>query len=115
MRPDDFQAFYGRDLPYTAKGWVAELDGKIIGIGGFALLGMPALAFSDMTEEMKAFPITIMRESKRIMAELAKTRSSAYCLASKEFPNSAQFLERLGWVWQRSDPNGEIYAWQSLS
>ena len=115
MRPEDFRSFYGRDIPFSARGWVAELDGRVIGLAGFALLGNPPMAFSDMTEEMKAFPVTIMRESRKVMKTLAKDRKTAYCLASKDLPGSEKFLQRLGWKWHTTDPNGEIYAWQTRS
>ena len=115
MKRQDFVDFYGTEPPYSFKAWVAELDGKVIGLAGFALGGAVPMAFSDMTEEMAKYPVTIMRESRRVMNELAGVGRPLHCLASKHLPNSEAFLQRLGWTWFRHDENGEVYTWQSPS
>lgn len=102
-------AFYGSPLPVSARAWVAELDGEVIGIAGYYLKGGAALVFSDMTDAMRAYPVTIMREAKRVMAEI---RVPAVCIASSERKGSARFLRRLGWTFARSTDEGEAYAWQ---
>lgn len=43
----DLRQFYGRDIPWTVRAYVADLDGEIIGIGGYYMVGNAAYAFTD--------------------------------------------------------------------
>lgn len=109
-RPADFEAFYGRRLPYTARAWVAELDGEVIGIAGwYRRADGYALAFSDMTDAMRMWPGMIMREAKRFMGALS---GPAVCVANCNEEGAARFLSHLGWRKVGVCEDGEVYAWQ---
>ncbi len=44
----DFKEFFADDLPRPrARAWVAEVDGKVLGIGGYYFAGENAVAFSN--------------------------------------------------------------------
>ena len=105
------RAFYGHDLPFSARAWVAEVDGEVIGIAGYYLRGGAALVFSDMREAMKAYPVTIMREARRLMARI---KVPAVCIADPDLPGSGRFLERLGWRFDRRTEEGDQYTWPIL-
>lgn len=107
-RAADFRAFYGRALPRSGRAWVAELDGKVIGLAGYYLMGGRAFVFSDMDEAMARYPVTIMREARRLMAGL---RLPALCIADPARETSGRFLERLGWRLVGPGDEGDIYAW----
>lgn len=108
-RPSDFEAFYGRRLPYTAWAWVAEQDGEVIGIAGYYVRDGWVQAFADMDDAMRMWPGTIMREAKKFMARL---KSPAACIASPAEKNAAGFLEHLGWRHIGTSAEGDVYAWQ---
>ena len=95
----------------TVRAWVAELDGRPIGIMGYTVQrGQPAAAmFSDMKDEMRAFPKVIVREARRLLAEM---RFPAVCIASGREKGAGRFLRRLGWQYLDTSDEGDIYVWR---
>jgi hypothetical protein len=97
--------------------WVGELtdgDGsRLIGIGGFAVLGGHYRAFVDLTPEASAYPMTLMRWGRRLMAE-ARRRGIRHVYAEPQAdePGARRWLASLGFEPdQRS--SGALWRWQS--
>lgn len=96
----------------SIKAWVAELDGKLIGLGGVALYGGRWYAFLDLEEEMRPYKMTLMRAAKRFFAEMRlQGVKFVYAEADLEESNAPRWLGSLGFS---VDPrSGYLYRWRS--
>lgn len=104
---EDFEAFYGKAERRTARAYVADLDGKVLAIGGVYYDGANVIAFSSMASEMRQFPLTIMRGARKIM-DLVRGRP-CWAVADDGYTNAPRLLERLGF----SHVSGRVYRWTS--
>lgn len=65
------------------------------------------MVWSDIREGAEVPKVTIYRAAKALMEKLGDT--PAICFTT---PASASFLERLGWVYDRTEDEGEVYLWR---
>ena len=93
---EDAKAYWGKSLPVSVRGYVAELDGKVMGIAGLAYAPTQIRAFADMAEGGQKYPMTIMRITKLVKALLNETKAPVYCNADEALPNARKFLEHVG-------------------
>lgn len=101
----DFRQFFGRLPETTVRARAIEIDGEVVGIGGYYVLGEQAVMFSD--HKPGAIPkITIWREVKAFMDTI---EMPAICRCTK---GSERFLQRLGWVLAEHTDDGDLYRWQ---
>jgi hypothetical protein len=102
----DVSAFYGRTLPVTVRAWVAEADGSVEMVAGYANRGEYTEVFSDSTDAIRANKFGIARAAKQIMAEVEK-HAGRPLIAAAESENSRRALEFLGF----EHLNGDAYIW----
>ena len=92
----DAQAFYGKPHPYTFIGYVAELDGEIIGIAGVFFDGGKRVAFSDLKPEVRKYR-KFMVKTLKILAELFDSLGvPVYAVANQAEPTAPYLLIKLG-------------------
>lgn len=105
----DFLAFVGELPPYRVKAWLGEVDGRIVGISGVAYPAnsVPVL-WADLTDEARAYPVTLHRAALKFLATLNHSRLVAS--ASSDVPAARRWLERFGFVatGHRTE-TGEVY------
>lgn len=116
LRPtiaSDFAHFLEVPLPNRVMAITAELEGRIIGIGGFRFTpdGVVA-AFVLMKEEARRYRVAIHRAGLRAMAQArAAGIRRIVALAEETRPEAAPWLARLGfrpvehqgetvWLWE---------------
>lgn len=106
LRPatrSDIIEFYG-SVKWTFRAFAADLDGKVLAVGGIYYDGGNRVAFSSMRNEMRRFPVTIMKGAKLIMTLLDKP---TIAIANPTEPGAPRLLERLGF-----EPRGNgVYEW----
>lgn len=107
-RAEDMDAFYEKKNQGTMRALVAELDGKPIAIGGIMYQDGKVVAFSQMKEEMRKFPMTIMRGAKAI-TKLLKG-SGAIARASDQEKHAPKLLSHLGF--ETLDARSRTYRWR---
>ena len=81
----------------TIRGYVAELDGRILGIMGVQH-GNPPVAFSQMTDEMRSYPKTIVQAIRLFKRMLEDNYEFVIAAASLVEPNTYRVLERAGFL-----------------
>lgn len=109
----DLDAFYGDKRPkVTQRAIVVELDGEILGVASLNYFGDQITATSEMRDELKAYPLTIMKAARQFAEILNKHGGGVLAVASKEIPRSAQFLERVGFEYIGTITDGRVYRWQ---
>ena len=110
---EDIATFSG-NLPNrpTVRAVVGEIDGRIVGMGGFARTNARWIAFCDLTPEVRPYKMTIMRTALRLLCEARRDGIRfVYADADLNEPRSLAWLARLGF---EPDPrSGTLYRWSS--
>jgi hypothetical protein len=93
----DLDAYYGPepDRP-TISAVVGELDGKLIGCGGFAHVKGILVAFCDLKDEARKFRVQLVREARKLVAEMAATGKVIYATADMSEPHVEHWLRVMG-------------------
>ena len=109
---DDIETFSDMADKPTIRAWVGELDGRIIGIGGFAFSHGRWIAFCDLTDEAKKHKMAIMRAGKMALNEARKQGIKfIYAEADLKQTGSIRWLKSLGF---ELDPRtAYLYRWRS--
>lgn len=108
-RAGDFETLYHEPLRHSIWAHTAELDGRVVGIGGIAYIGKQPVLFSRMVDELRPHKRFIVRCAKRA-AEMARVAHAAAVANPKE-PLSCRLLMRIGLAWCGTMPEGEVFAW----
>ena len=107
---DDIEAFSKLRNKPTIMAWVGDIDGRIVGIAGFARTSGRWYGFCDLHEEARPHKMKIARAARRAMQE-AKRRGIRYVYAQidPEEPGAEPWLRSLGF---RIDPRmPSLYRW----
>jgi hypothetical protein len=107
LRPateSDFIAMFGEPPQHRARALAAEIDGRLIGLGGFALV-MPGetcacefwVCFMRATDELRARPVALHRAGLRMMGEAKKLGiRRLLALAEPGIEAAPRWLRRFG-------------------
>lgn len=107
---EDIDAFSDLTNKPTTKAVVAELDGKIIALGGIATHQGRWYGFVDLTEEMRPHKMTIMRAAKRFLADSKRDGVKyIYAEVSPVEPRAEAWLTSLGFSLDLR--SGRLYRW----
>lgn len=117
LRPtiaSDFAQLIDVPLPNRVMAITAELDGRVIGVGGFRFTpdGVVA-AFVLMAQEARRYPVAIHRAGLRAMAQArAADIRRIVALAQPDNPAAERWLARLGFI--PVDQGGEtVWLWEN--
>ena len=98
LRPatvEDVAQFYGGASLYSVRAIAAELEGKIVGIGGVYRVGKQMIVFTEMKPEMLSYKKDIIRASRLVLAIIEKySIVSAYI--APEIPTAESFGKHFG-------------------
>lgn len=94
----------------TVEATVAELDGKLIAVGGFAFLQGMVFLFLELKPEARRFKVTMHRMALA-MIEKAKRRGFKFVYAQTDGtePTAPRWLARLGFI----EIGIGLYRWQA--
>lgn len=97
----------------TTEGLAADLDGKLIGIGGFAHYQGRVWAFLNLTPEARPFKVTLHRAALDLMKR-ARARGffNVYAQTDGSEPTADRWLKRLGFAPQPPAYGKGLYRWQ---
>ena len=94
---DDLLAYWAVDeIPRTVRGFVAEQDGRIMGLAGVMYARTTLIGFCEMEPEGSRYPMTIMRMVRKVQALMREIGAPVFAVADEQYPNSQAFLERVG-------------------
>lgn len=92
----DAVAYYGGPPRASFKGFVAELDGEIIGIGGVFYEDGAAVAFSEMKEPMRKYRKAKARACRILCDMFDGIGRKVYAAACESEPTAPYLLVKLG-------------------
>jgi hypothetical protein len=107
----DLVAFYGEPLPHPVRAMVADLDGVPVAVAGVMMIpDQPAVFFSDMRLEMRAFPLWILEGARRVVRQFAAPGMLAFACPDERDPG--RLLRALGFeATGITIPAGEVFQW----
>ena len=109
----DIEAFSDMPGKPTIKAIVGDLDGRIIGIGGVALIAGRWIAFCDLTPDARKYKMTLARAAIRFIRDL-KEQGVKFIYAeadTKNEPRAVEWIRSLGF---ELDPRSGInYRWKA--
>lgn len=101
--------FGDRGQEPTFKGVAGLVDDKLAAIGGVRFIGGRLVAFCGVRDEARRFPKALHQAAKQLFADLGKHHARIIAERDDDEPNSARWLERLGF---RPDDDG-IWVWRN--
>ena len=108
----DLVQFYGAKRPTSSvRGVVVDRDGEILGVIGLAYEKRQMQAFSSMKEDMRKYPMTIMRAVKKFQEVLKKYGSNVLAIANQNEKNSDRLLQSVGFQFMGDISAGRLYQW----
>lgn len=104
---------------YRLRAWTELVAGRVVGIGGVQIMQDGTLvAFADLTEEARRYPLSLHRAAVQFMGELKRTGvRRVVAAADPAQPAAERWLERLGFKPVEIPGSGPgtgitIYLWQ---
>ena len=93
----------------SMKAWCGDINGRIIGIGGFYFHNGRWVGFCDLTDEARAYKVAFMKTAKMAVEDMrASGHKFIYAEIDKSFPMAPRWIESLGFERQ---PSG-LWRWQ---
>ena len=115
MRPataEDIAHFSDMEVTPTIRGWVAEQDGELLGIAGFARARGRWWAFFDITDKLRAHKKFIVKSGKKFIEEAQRQGVRyLYAEADPNEPLAVRWMESLGFELDRR--SGTLYRWKN--
>lgn len=94
----DAVAYFGGPPKLSFRGFVAELDGEIIGIGGVYYDNGVPIAFSEMREPMRRYRKARAKACRILTRFFDQLGGKVYAVACPTEPTAAALLAKLGFV-----------------
>lgn len=108
----DAEDFYNGKKPMRSlRGFVAVLEGRVIGIAGVYFDGKTMVAFSDMKEEMRKYKKDIVRGTRVVLAMLEERGTAVFAVCKDE--RAMAFVRRCGFQEMGSALDGRLMVWNN--
>lgn len=98
--------------PYTnsLRGLAVKRGDETLAIAG-VMHSAHLQVFSEMTDEMRQYPIMIMKTAKRLLRIMESYSQPLYAIASVDEPTSESFLKHLGFEYLNQNEDGRYFIW----
>ena len=106
---------YPSQPPYRSRAIVVKKDGRVIGIGGLGFPPhMPPVLWSDISDELRALPVTLHRTGLRFIDEArAQGVRIMYATTDAEFEAAERWIRRLGFEQTGEVQDGKkVWVWR---
>lgn len=105
---DDLIARYG-SCDYTLLAYVGVVDGEVIGLGGVAFVQGRAIAFFDITDELRQMPVFLTKTALTVLRRARQLgHRHIFCGPEPGEPRARPWLERIGF----KDIGNGVLEWQ---
>lgn len=94
--PTDAVAFYGAPAKMSFRGFVAELDGEVVGIGGVYYDNGVPIAFSEMRPPMRKYKKAMAKACRILTRFFDQLGGRVYAVACSTEPTAPYLLAKLG-------------------
>lgn len=102
-------AFYGdKGRGPTVKGVAAFVDGRLVAVGGLAIVSGKVVAFCDLKPEARPFKAAIHRTALRVLDQARRHHRRIVAICDETEPGAPKWLAKLGF---RENHEGE-WEWR---
>ena len=109
---EDIEGFADMAERPTVRAIVGEIEGRIVGMGGFALLEGRWVGFCDLTADVRPYKMTIMRAAKRLMGQARRDGVKfVYADVDANEPRAHAWLASLGF--EPDLRSARLYRWSA--
>lgn len=113
LTKSDILQIYGKPFNHSVRGFVGEIDGRVVGIGG-VMYSNPIQAFSKIYDpEVRKHPRVIIETARRLAVLLDTISAPVYAIADSGEKNSRRFLEYVGFEFLEDSDKGPVYQWRT--
>lgn len=105
---EHIRAIYGADLAYSVRSLAVVDATRVLGVAGIYLAEGKTVMFSNMVDDMRSHPRTMLTVAKRLLASCDR---QVFAVCDTTIPRAAAFLEHLGF----NKINDEVYVWRRQS
>lgn len=108
---DDFD----KPPPYRCRAYAVKKDGKVIGIGGLGFLPETTIMWSEISDELRALPVTLHKVGKRVVADAEALGIKAmYATTDEGFDAAERWISRLGFTATGEVIDGKkVHVWHA--
>lgn len=102
------------DQTCSWRAWAVDLDGKLAGVIGIALMRPMACLFCWFDEALRPYlkSLTVLRLLKKVEEVVKASRVPVLAIRDRKEPKAPHILKRLGFVFDHvSDEGDPIYKW----
>ena len=114
LRPStkaDIVSLYGGRHKRSMKAITAVLDGAPVGIAGIYFDRGRVVAFSEIKEELRRYPIAIYKAARIVREMIIKMNVPVIAIASPSVDGAGELLHHLGFDHIDTSKAGEVYQW----
>lgn len=104
----DLEQFYEGRIPVSMRAHVLDVGGKILGVGGLYFESGYTVAFSHITDELRAHRKWIVKGARYLQRLIEQEPGTVLAVASPKEKTSEHLLQRLGFEQARQTPNGML-------
>ena len=90
--------FLGGPPPFSLRGYVARVGGRVVGLGGVYYDAGRAVAFSKMKDEMRPKRKACAKACRMLVDLIRETPGPVYAIASPDEATAPALLQKLGFV-----------------
>jgi hypothetical protein len=109
---DDLDQYYGDERPgVSMRAIVVEIDGRVAGVAGLTYHDNQMVAFSKMDDELRKYPVTIMKAAKRFVGIMSRYGHNIFAIAACYEDGSDKFLKHIGFSFIGETEAGRVYQW----
>ena len=109
---DDVRAVSGFEHVPSVKAWAGEVDGRVVGVAGFAFYKGRWIGFCDLLPEARKYKMTLARGAIRAMKSAKESGIRfVYAEASTDEPGAVRWMTSLGF--EKDPRKPAIYRWKS--
>lgn len=109
----DVTSWYGKPVERSMRAIVAEIDGRAIGLAGYAFDGERMIAFSEMKDELRQHKKTILRAAREYMRMLREYKVPVVAIANQNEKSAVFFLLHIGFKHLQTYQGREIFVCQA--
>lgn len=109
-KPEHIVEFYGAPHKRRIRGYVAILEGQVVGVGGLSFERESVLLFSDIKDALRPFKKDIVKGLLILLSLIEKAKFPIFAIANKQEKMAERLLSRLGFIESgHSTDNGKIF------
>lgn len=111
----DVAEFFPKASPWRIRALTTRVDGRIVGIGGYAILpnGVRFGFMQASEEDIRQYPVVLYRATRKFFEDIQEAGVTRFtATADKNREAAPRWLERLGFTFIGEIEGESVFQWQ---